>query len=416
MRTLRPSSVFSVSVLALMASTVAACVGAPDTGDVASSDLGTTAEALSSARSIHYGVDYSDARPSLSGIKKEGYTFVARYLSYETSGDKNLTKGEAEAIKKAGLSIVLDWEYAADAALSGREQGIKDAKAADEQAKAVGAPADAVIYFSLDFDVQSDQYGVIDAYFEGVASVIGRARTGAYGGYYPIEHLFNVKKIDWAWQTYAWSDGKWDSRAQLRQIENGVDNGAEDKDEAVVQSFGQWDPGAPPETVGEKIAKLALANLNKKACSENSKGKKDFDSSCHGNGGEPEYWCADFARWVWANAGGGVDTAGLDAAAGSFYTYGERHHTLHTTPALGDAVVFDYQGNGVADHVAIVTKVDANGDIETVSGDWGGDNGTEAEFASTSHVRLNAPAYSHKVGSDPAIMGMRISGFIAPHE
>lgn len=80
----------------------------------------------------------------------------------------------------------------------------------------------------------------------------------------------------------------------------------------------------------QTIATIALANVGKMACSTNSKGGKAFDSSCTGNGGQPEYWCADFAMWVWAQAG--ADTSGLTAAAGSFYTYGLDHGTLHSSP------------------------------------------------------------------------------------
>jgi hypothetical protein len=169
----------------------------------------------------------------------------------------------------------------------------------------------------------------------------------------------------------------------------------------------------PPQTLGEKIVSLALANVGKGACSKNSEGGKAFDTSCTGNGGQPEFWCADFARWVWEHAGAG-DTSELDAAAGSFYVYGQKHGTLHKTPAVGDAVVFDYHGGGRADHVAIVTKVEAGGRIETVSGDWAGQSGSEAHFASTSHVDLNAPAYGDAVGSTPSEMGMTISGYISP--
>jgi hypothetical protein len=163
---------------------------------------------------------------------------------------------------------------------------------------------------------------------------------------------------------------------------------------------------------GGSIASIALANVGKGACSTNSQGGAYFDSSCTGNGGQPEYWCADFARWVWGAAG--VDTSGLDAAAGSFYVYGQNHGTLSSSPQVGDAVVFDYHGGGSADHVAIVTQVNGNGTIETASGDWAGESGSEAFFSSTSHVILNAPAYYAGVGSSPGIMGMTVSGFISP--
>ena len=160
------------------------------------------------------------------------------------------------------------------------------------------------------------------------------------------------------------------------------------------------------------IASIALANVGKGACSRNSAGGYDFDSSCTGNGGHPEFWCADFARWVWGQAG--ANTSGLTAGAGSFYVYGQNHGTLHSTPSIGDAVVFDYAGGGYADHVAIVTRVNSNGTIETVSGDWAGESGSEATFSSTSHADLNAPAYWGGVGSRPAIIGMTISGYISP--
>jgi hypothetical protein len=163
---------------------------------------------------------------------------------------------------------------------------------------------------------------------------------------------------------------------------------------------------------GSAIATLATANVGQGACTTNTLGGTHFESSCTGNGGQPEYWCADFAIWVWASVG--ADVSGLTAAAGSFYTYGQNNGTLSNSPAVGDAVVFDYAGGGVADHVAIVTQVNSNGTIESVSGDWNGQSGTEAQFSSTSHVVLNSPAYAGTVGTAPGVMGMTISGFISP--
>ncbi|HEY1958912.1 MAG TPA: CHAP domain-containing protein [Polyangiaceae bacterium] len=162
------------------------------------------------------------------------------------------------------------------------------------------------------------------------------------------------------------------------------------------------------DSVTDSIAAIARGELGGRACSP-----EIYDTSCTGNGGKPEYWCADFARWVWEQAGVS-DTSGLTAAAGSFYVYGENHGTLHDTPHVGDAVVFDYAGGGYADHVALVTAVEPNGTIETVSGDWGGTGESEAAFSSTSRVALNAPAYASGVGSTPSVMGMTISGYISP--
>ncbi len=189
----------------------------------------------------------------------------------------------------------------------------------------------------------------------------------------------------------------------------------------TVLGCGSPAPAAGAEPIGTtsaavtsgSIATLALANVGGSACGTNSLGGNSFDSSCTGNGGQPEYWCADFAKWVWENLGV-PNTNELTAAAGSFYVYGQNHGTLSNNPAAGDAVVFNYQGGGVADHVALVTKVNSDGTIETASGDWAGQSGSEAFFSSTSHVVLNTPAYDHTVGTAPGVMGMTISGFIAP--
>jgi hypothetical protein len=170
--------------------------------------------------------------------------------------------------------------------------------------------------------------------------------------------------------------------------------------------------GSTSGVSGSTIAAIATANIGLGACSTNSEGGTAFETSCDGNDGEPEYWCADFAQWVWQEAG--ADTTGLDAAAGSFYVYGQNNGTLHVTPLLGDAVVFNYGGDGYADHVAIVIEVNADGTIETVSGDWNGTGSTEAEFSSTSSVVLNSPAYPGVVETAPDIMGMTISGFVSP--
>jgi CHAP domain len=178
---------------------------------------------------------------------------------------------------------------------------------------------------------------------------------------------------------------------------------------AVVES------GATTASAGTNttIAALANANLKKGACSRNSVGGTGFFSSCTGNGGLPEYWCADFARWVWwENGVQGI--AYLSPAAGSFYLYGQRYGTLSGWPAVGDGVVFDYNGHGYADHVAIVTSVGSDGTIQSVSGDWGGQSGSEAQFASTSAVTPNVPSYPGFVGTSSPVTGMTISGYVQP--
>jgi hypothetical protein len=180
-------------------------------------------------------------------------------------------------------------------------------------------------------------------------------------------------------------------------------------------------PLRPVATVGESAADIALDNVGMDCYGADGQG---YYTSATGNGGQPEYWCSDFAKWCWNAAGADVtftDAAlgesELDAAAGKFYLYGEAHNTLSNTPHVGDAVVFDYgvNGRGTANHVAIVTKVNNDdGTIETVSGNWNGQSGSMAYFSSTSSVVVNDPDYPGDVDSTPGVIGMTISGFISP--
>ena len=200
--------------------------------------------AAAASAATRLGLDFNTyPNPSPSTIKASGYTFVCQYLA----GPGALTSSSAQAFIDAGIDVVCNWEMAQYAPLNGRPQGVTDAHNALSAATAAGMPAGRPIYFSLDWAVQSGDLPAIEAYFDGIASVIGRDRTGAYGGYYAIQQLFNSGKITWGWQTYAWSSGSWDSRAQLRQIQNGIQVGgtAVDEDQAVADDFGQWGVSTP---------------------------------------------------------------------------------------------------------------------------------------------------------------------------
>lgn len=201
-----------------------------------------SADPLARAR-VATGIDYSSARPRPSVIVAAGYSFVIRYHSRTNSYAKNLTRAEANALRSAGLDVVSNWESGALSALQGYRQGAADATVAKAQAAACGQPAGRPIYFAVDFDVRLRQQAAINDYFDGIASVLGRGRTGAYGGFSTINWLFNARKIRWGWQTYAWSHGRWDSRAQLRQVKNEirVDGGRCDRDEAWASDYGGWD-------------------------------------------------------------------------------------------------------------------------------------------------------------------------------
>ena len=237
-----------VSCLALTGWTACAGLGDPD-------DPGDPDDVSNIASDIttRAGVDYSFARPSPSGLRAAGYTFAVRYLSYDAG--KNLSAPEARALIGAGVDVVANWESGGSDALKGRARGVSDAQEAQRQATAAGMPAGRPIYFSIDFDASAAQQAAINDYFDGVASVLGHDRTGAYGGINPIKRLFDAGKIGFGWQTYAWSGGKWEARAQLRQIHNGVTvaGGDCDIDQSQTDDFGQWGAAVRPVADAEKL-------------------------------------------------------------------------------------------------------------------------------------------------------------------
>ncbi len=214
------------------------------TTDVA--DLGSSYADVS----VRRGIDYAWGHPSVDALHGGGYAFAARYLSDDPS--KNLSASEAHELRSAGIDVVVVWEANADASLGGYSRGVADAHAAQAQAAACGEPAGRPIYFAVDFDASSAEQGEIAAYFDGVATVIGRDRTGAYAGYDVLHRLFDAGRIDYGWQTESWSNGQWESRAQLRQVAYDVSVGgvSSDVDDAVATDYGQWGYERPPQIDG----------------------------------------------------------------------------------------------------------------------------------------------------------------------
>lgn len=103
-------------------------------------------------------IDYSTFRPTPGQIKAEGITAAGRYLGWDCQPGyqcigKNLTPGELQVLHGEGVSVFLSFEYAADAALSGAEQGTKNAGLAALQLRDLSAPDGLTVYFAVDFDI-----------------------------------------------------------------------------------------------------------------------------------------------------------------------------------------------------------------------------------------------------------------------
>jgi hypothetical protein len=165
-------------------------------------------------------LDYSSGPPSGAAVAAAGVDGVPvrgviRYLPKEGGSKvKTITVAEYQDMVAHGLAVAFIYEHRDGARASqGFAAGVHDAQWALAQAKAIGVD-DPVIYFTVDFDADPAS---IDAYFQGVNSVLGVGRTAGYGSYRVIEWLFDHSRITYGWQTAAWSHGARSSRAHLYQ-------------------------------------------------------------------------------------------------------------------------------------------------------------------------------------------------------
>ncbi len=93
------------------------------------------------------------------------------------------------------------------------------------------------------------------------------------------------------------------------------------------------------------------------------------------NGDSTYAWCAVFANYIYQTVGG-INRAGITTFADSFRTtYGGTWHPAGDgfSPLPGDAVLFDWDGDGKADHVALVYS-NISGNITIVEGNSSNDD------------------------------------------
>ncbi len=170
------------------------------------------------------GVDYSWGHYSgLSPkIKQSKKHFVMRYTN--TGEGKEITAAEVKELKKNGLGVGIVHQITKKdfRPLEGFKAGQADARTARQTIHDVGLPANMPVYFSVDFDANQAHQLKINQYLKGAGSILGKNRVGVYGGYYTVARALNAGVVKYAWQTYSWSKGKWDPRAQVRQYQNSL--------------------------------------------------------------------------------------------------------------------------------------------------------------------------------------------------
>lgn len=225
-----------------------------------------------------FGVDYSFARPSLQTLKDRGVTFIARYLWKEKYDDgvrtnKGLSRAEYDEALRLDIDVAFIYEEDGKELKAGFAGGVRVAKEAERFRTERGLPSKP-IYFNVDYDAQPSELPEIFEALKGIASVIGLKRVGLYASYSVIKAAFDAGLITFGMQTYAWSNGQWDSRAQLRQWSNGQYGGSVDFQYAMAIEFGQTpvvdepeEPEEPEEPDVEVISREELLKQRDAAAS-----------------------------------------------------------------------------------------------------------------------------------------------------
>lgn len=192
----------------------------------------------------HKGVDMAWQRLTAAEAKQAGMEFVIGYVSEDNTG-KNITTPEITAYRAAGIGVLLVYEYSTSAYTGGASRGARDASIAVAQARQLGYPTGCVIAFAIDEDVSRNP-SVIKGYCDSFDIVLANNGYGSmvYGGIDTVKYCLDNRLVNYGWQTYAWSQGKWDNRAIIRQVSNGVIIAGKnvDLDIALVDNYGAWMP------------------------------------------------------------------------------------------------------------------------------------------------------------------------------
>jgi peptidoglycan hydrolase-like protein with peptidoglycan-binding domain len=121
----------------------------------------------------------------------------------------------------------------------------------------------------------------------------------------------------------------------------------------------------------ERILALAQGEVGTREATGNNDGDVTKYPNAFGRG--QESYCADFASWVLTNAGGSLNDPWCPSIKNRLINTG--NWKGRTDPQPGDLVLFDWDGDNVADHVGLVKSVNGNGTITTIEGNTGGPGG-----------------------------------------
>jgi cell wall-associated NlpC family hydrolase len=97
-----------------------------------------------------------------------------------------------------------------------------------------------------------------------------------------------------------------------------------------------------------------------------------------------EWWCADFASWVYTHAGDKFNDPYCPSIVNHLKAEGKWKGRANPQP--GDMVLFDWNGDGVSDHVGIVKRVNGDGSVQTIEGNTTNGNGVSGVWEKTRYM------------------------------
>ena len=186
-------------------------------------------------------------------LKQEGISFVGRYLVPETMS-KALTATEAQALRDAGLAILLCYESSAARMKGGAAAGAADAATARALAEKLGVPAGTVIFFACDYNIPDADLITAEQYVRAANAALGRYCVGVYGPEKVVEFLAARGRCLNFWQCVAWSTKflpeadvrqyQWQGGAEAKALAARVGFPVDLDDCADLREAGLWLPSA----------------------------------------------------------------------------------------------------------------------------------------------------------------------------
>lgn len=208
------------------------------------------------------GLDYT-SRIAPAALISAGVVVVARYFT-RPSWPKSITAGEIAELRASGMPIVVNFESTADRMRAGAAAGRADAVELRGYMDRFGVPRTGVVaYFSADWDVQPSEVAAVLAYLLAAENVLGDGLVGCYGGLRAVAAAANAGYR--IWQTAAWSGGRWDPRAVMRQTGQSMTVGGvrADVDQITdVGALGAWMTGDTDMALTDTQAKQLLDQVN----------------------------------------------------------------------------------------------------------------------------------------------------------